>query len=411
MELIRIALRNVARNWRRSVLNVVAIAVGVAVMIFGQGWVRGYYETIYTGIRNFDTGDVQVLRDGYMAQQRRLPLDIAIDNYRALADRIKGDPSVEAVTPRIDFSATIGTDVGSVPVLGRAIDPREEAKITVIKQFIDQGSYLEANGGGVLIGAPLAKKLKVSVGDTVSVSAVDRYSAQNYIQAVVRGIYQFGYPPVDQNMVFVDLSTAQELLGMHGQATRLVVKLKHGVGESYGLASVRKQLVGTGETAYSWRRFAQAVVLATQSDIGGFRIMMVIMYLLIIIGILNSMSMSVQERTREIGTLRAIGIRRPQLVGLFLSEGAWLALFGAVLGAILGGVIVYFMEVVGFDFSSISSVDMPIPFGHKFTGDYLPRDFLMAAAVAVVTAVAGSFLPIRRASRRNIADSLGAHVE
>lgn len=411
MELFFIGFRNVARNWRRSILNIVAIAIGVTFLIFGQGWIRGYYNTIYTGVRNFDTGDVQVLRSGYLDEQRRLPLDVAIRNYAQVATRLKADPDVYEVTPRIDFSATVSSDRGSVRVLGRAIDPETESRITVLKQFIQKGSYLQSNKGQVLIGRPLADKLGVSVGDTIPLAAVDKYSAENYIEATVAGIYYFGYPPVDDNTVYVDLATAQQLLDMPGEATRLIVKLKSGISEADGLRSIQKVVAGTQDVAYSWRSFAQAVVLATSGDIGGFKIIMVVIYLLIIIGILNSMSMSVQERTREIGTLRAIGTRRRQLIGMFLSESVWLSLFGAAVGCILGGLIVYYMETVGFDFSKFSTNDLPIPFGKRFTGDYLPIDFLFGIAVGVGTAIIGSIFPVRRASRLNIAWSLGAHIE
>jgi len=411
MELFRIGLRNVSRNWRRSILNIVAIAIGVSVLIFGQGWIRGYYHTIYSGVRNFETGDVQLLAKGYLAEQRRFPLDIAIKNYSTIAAQLAKDPLVRAVAPRIDFLATIGSDAGSIRVLGRAIDPAAESEVTVIKQFIQKGNYLHDNGDQVLIGQPLAQKLGVSVGDTITLSAVDKDAAENYIEAVVAGIYRFGYPPVDESTVYIDLQTAQSLLGMNGEATRLVVKLKNGVSESAGLSSIRKIAEGTPAVTYSWREFAQAVVVATSADIGGFQIIMIILYLLIIMGILNSMSMSVQERIREIGTLRAIGIRRGQLAALFLSEGVWLSLFGAAVGCVLAGIGVYYLGVVGFDFSKISSTDLPIPFGHKFTGDYLPVDFLVSIGVSVVTTLAGSIIPIHRASRLNIAASLGAHVE
>ncbi len=414
MELFFIGFRNVSRNLRRSILNIIAIAIGVGVLVFGQGWIRGYYNTIYTGVRNFETGDVQVLEKGYLDEQRRLPLDIAINGYAGLANQLRKLPQVAAVAPRIDFSATVGTEAGSVRVLGRAIDPANESKVTVTRQFMQAGHYLTPGAGGVLIGQPLAEKLGVKPGDTISVTAVDRYSAENYIQAVVEGVFRFGYPPVDQNTVFIDLATAQELLAMNGEATRLVVKLAPGTGENAGLQAVEKSIASGGESgveAYSWRRFAQAVVIATSADIGGFKIVMVILYLFIIIGILNSMSMSVQERIREIGTLRAIGIRRSRLTGLFLSESIWIAIFGAIVGCILSGAMAYYLGVVGFDFSKISSTDLPIPFGHKFTGDYLPVDFVVAALVGIATAIVGSLIPTVRASRLNIAWSLGAHVE
>jgi len=142
MGLVAIGLRNIARNHRRSVLTITALGLGVAVMIIGLGWIRGYYTTIYGGVKSPETGDVQVLRDGYLDQERRLPLDLLIPDAASVARRIAADPSVSAVAPRIDFSATVGTEAGSVRVLGRAIDPAAEAEVTTIERLIQQGSYL-----------------------------------------------------------------------------------------------------------------------------------------------------------------------------------------------------------------------------------------------------------------------------
>ena len=410
MEIFLIGLRNIGRNPRRSALNVIALAIGVAVMIFGLGWIRGYSTTIYSGIKRLETGDLQVLREGYLDQERRLPLDIAIQDAGSVASRVEGEPFVSAVAPRIDFSATVGTQAGSVRVLGKAIDPAAEARVTAIREFITQGAYLSPEVGGVLLGAPLASKLGARVGQLIALSAVDRDSVQNYVEVPVQGIFRFGLPSMDENLVFVDLATARDLLGMPGAATRLVVRLKEGSPETPALTAVGKRLAGTGDHVYSWRRFAPVIVSATSADIGGFWIIFIIIFLLIIIGIINSMSMSVQERTREIGTLRAIGIRRSQLALLFMAEAASLALAAAAIGCLLGGIGAWYVQTVGFDFSS-TSLEMPIPFGHRFTGDYRFWDFLTAAGTAVAAAMAGNFLPTRRAARMNIPRSLGTRVE
>ncbi len=410
MEILLVGFRNIARNPRRSILNITALSIGMALMIFGLGWIRGYSTTIYSGVRRLETGDLQVLREGYLDQERRLPLDIEIPDADSAALRIERDPLVAAAAPRIDFSATVGTQAGTVRVLGRAIDPEAEARVTAVREFVTGGKYLSADNGGVLLGAPLAAKLGVKAGQLIALSAVDKYSVQNYVEIPVQGIFRFGYPSMDENLVLVDLTTARGLLGMTDAATRLVVRLKEEASETTALASIGKNLAGTGNVAYSWRRFAAAIVTATSADIGGFWIVFLVIFLLIIIGMLNSMSMSVQERTREIGTLRAIGIRRSQLTFLFMSEAASLAVVAAAIGCLLGGLCALYMQQVGFDFSS-TSLEMPIPFGHRFTGDYRLSDFLTAAGVGVATALAGSLLPTRRASGLNISRSLGVRVE
>jgi ABC-type lipoprotein release transport system permease subunit len=409
MGLIAVGLRNLTRSPRRTVLNVTALGLGVAVMIIGLGWIRGYYTTIYGGVKRLETGDLQVLRDGYLDQERRLPLDLAIPGSASLVRKIAADPLVSAVAPRIDFSATVGTEAGSVRVLGRAVDPTAEALVTITPAFVRQGSWLSPGKEGLLLGAPLARKLGVNVGQLVALSAVDKDSVENFVEAPVTGIFRFGLPWMDDGLVFVDLATARQLLGIPDAATRLVVRLKKGAAESSALASVTRLLEGTGTQTYSWKRFAQVIVSATSADIGGFWIIFMVIFLLIVIGIINSMSMTVHERTREIGTLRAIGIRRSQLTLLFLAEAACLALAAAILGCVLGGIFAWYMTSVGIDFSS-TSLEMPIPFGHRFTGDYRVSDFLLAGVVSLASALAGSIVPTRRAARMAIPRALSARV-
>jgi putative ABC transport system permease protein len=123
------------------------------------------------------------------------------------------------------------------------------------------------------------------------------------------------------------------------------------------------------------------------------------------------MSMAVHERRREIGTLRAIGMKRTQLVRLFLAEGASIAAMGALVGAILAGLVGMYVGIVGFDLSVLAGTGLPLPFGDRFTADFRPWDFLLGAAISAITAIVGSLLPTRRASRLSIADALGSHLE
>jgi len=410
MGLFTMGLRNITRNPRRSALNIIALGLGVAVMIIGLGWIRGYSTTIYEGVKKLETGDLQVLRRGYLDQERRLPLDLSIPDAAAVAERIAGEPFVMAVAPRVDFSATVGSAAGSVRVLGRAVDPAAEARVTTTPLFVRQGAWIPSGGQGLLIGEPLARKLGVKVGQLVALSAIDRYSVENFVELPVSGIFRFGLTSLDENLILVDLATARQLLGIPGAATRLVVRLKAGVSESSALASVSGLLHGTGDTAYPWRRFAPVIVSATSADAGGFWIIFVVIFLLVVIGIVNSMSMAVHERTREIGTLRAIGIRRSQLSLLFLAEAASIALAAAVVGCVLGGLFAWYMGAVGVDFSS-TPLEMPIPFGHRFTGDYRLSDFLLASAVSLASALTGALLPTRRAARLGIPRALSARVD
>jgi len=151
-------------------------------------------------------------------------------------------------------------------------------------------------------------------------------------------------------------------------------------------------------------------VSAVEADTAGFAMILGVLFLLVIIGILNSMSMAVHERRREIGTLRAIGMKRRQLTRLLLAEGVSIAAIGALAGAVVAGIASIYLGGIGFDLSVLAGTGLPIPFGDRFTADFRVWDYLLGAAVGIVTAVAGSTIPSRRASRLSIAEALGSHL-
>ncbi len=416
MELFGIGLRNIKRNKRRTVLNVSAVAVGTAIMIVSLGWVRGYFTSFYEGIISLDTGHAQILPAGYLDEERLLPLDLAIGDYEELADRLRQLDFVTAVAPRISFSAQIGDGTKSTRMLGRAVAPEHEAALTVIDDHIVSGSYLTA-GSGVLLSKDIAGRLEVSPGDSLFLTAVDSSEAENFIEATLVGTFSLGYPAIDESLFFIDLSTAQQLLSMQGQATRLVLGFDGDASVESELSAIRSEIDGLRERGtadlrlHGWRRFVQVIVQAVEADIAGFSVIIGILYLLIVVGILNSMSMAVHERTKEIGTLRAIGMKQGQLRVLFLAEGASIAGLGAVVGGLIAGAAALYLGLVGFDLSILSGTGLPIPFGDRFTADFTVWDFLLGAGVALVTAALGTLIPLRRASKLDIAATLGSHLE
>ncbi len=143
-ELLGIALRNITRNRRRTILNVIALTVGMTIMIIALGWIRGYFTTLYQGMITLDTGEVQVLHRSYLAEQRRTPLDLLVDGE--LAQRLAEEQLPEqlskfsAVTRRIEYEAELGNGREYMPMRGRGVDPGLEPEITTIQESIVAGS-------------------------------------------------------------------------------------------------------------------------------------------------------------------------------------------------------------------------------------------------------------------------------
>ncbi len=411
MELVKVAFRNIFRNKRRSILNMIALVISISIMVLGLGWVAGYDTYVFGSIINFQTGHIQILDSAYMEEERRLPLDIYIDGPEEIEKRIKELDGVAAAAGRINFSMELSNGRDSVRMLGRAVEPEKEAEITKIIKYIQSGEYLDS-GPGILLGAGIAEKLGIAPGDTVFVTAMDRYSVKNFTDMKVRGLFSFGYPKMDDNIVFMDMESARSFLSMEGLATKVVVKLNEDAPIEEFIQKIQNRLSKEGSlTAYSWEHFSEAAVSAVKSDTYTFWIVLVILYLLIILGILNSMSMSIQERTKEIGTMRAIGMKRRKLLFLLFTESAGIAAAAGGFALILSIPVALWLQYGGIDIQSAMPTEIPVPFGERFFAQFTPLHFVIGITVGTVSALAGSILPAVRASRLRIADAMGsAHV-
>jgi putative ABC transport system permease protein len=411
MELLRMAIRNVTRNRRRSGLTIVSVVIGVTVLMNAQGVFRGLTATVYGRMMSMDTGQVQVEAAAYRAEARRLPLDLPIRGSEALAARLRKLPGVAAVSERIDISMELTNGVDGARTLARGVSP-EEAEVTEVSKRILSGRFLKAGEPGILVGKGLADKLGLKAGDAAYYTALDLHSARNLGTAPVVGVFEFGYPLFDDYLVLMDIGQARAFLGMGGdESTRLVLR----GSDPQASAALAKRVTaalaepgGEGLSAYEWKTFSENLVSTVETRLALMSTVMSVLFALIAAGIFNTMAMNVQERYREIGTLRAIGIRRSTLRRLFLLEGLIVGAAGCLLAALPATLIGLFMANFGFDVSGIMPRDLPIPFGKALRASYVPKQALLAVGASLGAAVLGSIVPAFRASRLAITEAIGA---
>ncbi|MFW5800649.1 MAG: ABC transporter permease [Spirochaeta sp.] len=404
-EIFGIAGRNILRNRRRTILNMIALIVGMSIMIASIGWVRGYFTTLYNGMIRLDTGHIQVVHQDYLDEERRLPLDLLVEDYHSIRSRLAENDFVQTASGRIQFELELGNGREYMPMRGRAVDPQYETAVTDIQKYLVDGEYLgSGNDAGVMLGSDAADLLDVEVGDAVYVRVRDRFGAPNTAVLNLTGIFSTGYPLFDRYTAVSELAWTADFLRLSDAVTHIVIRLEHGSPES-AVESLQDDLPGQMQ-AYPWRRFAQTMIALVEADIGSFVILMGILFLLILLGILNSMSMAVRERGREIGTMRAIGLKRRNLHQMLLAESVVIGVISAAAAAVIGGGFAAYVQFVGFDVAQFMPPDLPVPFGDRFYGDYRLSDFLVSAAVGIGSAMLGTLLPARRAVRLNIVDTM-----
>jgi putative ABC transport system permease protein len=419
METLRIALRSIRRNARRSRLTIVTIMIGATILMNVQGVFRGLTSTIYSRMMAMETGQVQVEAAGYRADARRLPLDRVVEDPDELARVLRALPGVTAVSERIDISLEITNGREGTRTIGRGVSP-EEAEVTSLGTRIVSGSMLDPGQPGLLLGKGMADKLGLKTGDTAYFTALDRRSVRNLGSAPVRGIFEFGYPLLDDYLVLMDIGQARAFLDLGEVATRLVVQGGDPEGSAAltrrvarAVAEARPALSAGGASAaaletYEWKTFAESMVSTIETRLRLLGTIIGTLFLLIIAGIFNTMAMNVQERYREIGTLRAIGIRRSALERIFLAEGIAMGVIGCLVAAVPAGALGIWLGNWGIDISGILPRDLPIPFGTVLRASYAIVDALRALLAGLIAATLGSIVPARRAARLHITDALAS---
>ncbi|MEI8094455.1 MAG: FtsX-like permease family protein [Spirochaetales bacterium] len=418
MEMFNIALRNVFRNPRRTALNLVAIGLGVTIILTMKGWVGGLSTSAYQTQIDLDTAHVQVLDSRYQEEARRLPLDLRLRNWPAVKAALAELPDLVGAGPRLDFAAQISNGETALTTSVRGVEPADEAKTNTVAQQITLGTWLTGDNQ-VVLGSGLARKLNLNVGDQVFLTALDQYGVRNLVDASVAGIFTTGYGIFDDAVVYTSLKKAQDTLDLGpGDATRLVLRFRNTDNLDRDVARVKAALekaglVRSGDSSlsvYPWREFAKGLVDTIESRVALMMAGLGLLVVLVTIGILNSMSMAVQERFQEIGTLRAIGMNRRRLSQMFLLEGFCLGLAGGLIGMTAAALLAWVGVTYGVDARGFLPREVPVPLVTVLRPTYWITDFPLAALAAAGLATLGSLLPARRAGQMVIRDVLGTHV-
>lgn len=405
MRLLGIAFRNLLRARRRNGLAGGTMALGTAALILGSGLSDGIARQLTDNLVAVQTGEIMVVRreEGFVRQNS--PFDAysreRIHNGDAVIRAIEKravDLGVVQVAPYLHARGTAIASNRSTPAVVLGIMPEREPELFRALPPV-KGAVLSGQPEEVYVGEPVAKILRLSVGDSVSLLIQTPEGAMNSLDAVVCGIFRKGAPWYD-NTFFVPLSAARKLEDSPEGVTNIKLRLS---GSRGALESARTEIGtlvsglsrGTSvESAEEAGRFSFSIIQANEASLA---ILSIFLFAAAAVGIVNAMLMSVHERTREIGTIRAMGMRREGVVRLFLLEGLALGIVAAALGVLGGGVMVLYWAGVGIRMNTVTLVWLA-------GGDFLyPRLELLsvvrAAFAIIVMSTLAAVYPAYTASR------------
>lgn len=414
------ALRNVSRNRRRSGITMAAIVLGVALILVLRGFVIGAADLMAEDVANGRVGALQIHRAGWFDSVAGDPTKLPMPYDADMVRRIKQVRGVRGVTGRLAFNGLVSNGRAQTLVMGRAVDlehedeacPRSAALVKPGGQPLSRGDQSVA-----LIGYELASSLglvtvaekaqQVAAGadgaklqDSFSIQSSSPGGRQNAIDVAVKGFTLSSLPMENKRVLTLPLPVAQDLLGMQGQVTEYAVGIDDLSQVNRVVAELRAEL-GPDYEVHPWPELQPIV----RDMINRFKVILggisLVLFVIVVAGIVNTMLMSVFERVREIGTMLAVGVRRRQVLGLFVLEAALLGLLGGLAGATLGRSAVALIAWRGVHFH-ISGTS-----GDSVLRPSLASTFVaLTVVVAMLGAVAAAIYPAYRASKLNPVDAL-----
>ena len=381
----------------------------------------GVLEGTFDNYIRLQAGHIKIYNAEYVNKERLLPLDVPVSDYEAMQKNVSGIDGIDLITPRIRFGVMLNVNGNNENSIGIGIDPIEERNILQLEKLLTAGSrYFKTGEAEMLIGKRLADTLDVKLGDTITVITQTAFSSLGAMNFKVVGMTESGIIYLDKSTFYIPIDKCQELLDMDGMATELVImtKDKEDTSRLAGEIATRLDTSGiVGKESHFVRGDDKYEVIPWQSQgdlysaISTSKISMSVIggIILVVAGltILNTMLMSVFERTREIGMMMAMGMKGRRIIVLFLFEALAIGVLGGIAGCIVGGGIAILTEHTGLDFSSAME-NVSLPIGGIIYPHFEFASILKAFAFGIAIAAVASLYPAYRASRMQPTEALRA---
>jgi putative ABC transport system permease protein len=413
----RIAMRNVRRQLRRSLLTASAMVLGIGLLMFVRALEGGAHLMYVESATRMGTGHISMEHPNYMGSQDLQDRIAAEDVERALAAvaEFTRPEELRASFPQVNVGGLAQSASSSIPVRISGVDPELEGEVSFFADKILEGRYLEPGDRlQAIVGAGVAERLRLEPGSRLVLMAQGAGGELESQLVLVAGIFRTGVPEVDRGVVQLPLSTAREWLELGEDATSVSAILTSDNRTREISVQIRQHLAAAGTTeerlaVRPWWEAMPDLYAGLRADAVQTYIMLIILLAIVALAVVNSVLMAVLNRTREFGVLRALGLSRPSVGWMVMMEGVVLTLASGVAGMLLGLAISVGLFRDGVDISFLFGGDL------AFAGAVvdpviqpavIPGDVLAIFSIVVAIGILATLYPAWHATRIEPAEAM-----
>ena len=406
MKWLWFSVKNVRRNRRRSLITILIAAIGTAAMLIGGGFAEYTYASLREATAR-ESGHLVLADHDYFQKEEDVPMQLGLENAAAIKSKLEADAGVRSALSRIQFSGLISNGEKSSVFIGTGVDAAGEFRVRGPFLSVAAGSTLapqplDDDLPEVMLGRDLARQLHATPGTTLTLMATTTEGSLNAQDVRVKGIYSVGVPEIDKRAVLVHVRTAQRLL-LTDKVSTIAIYL-HETSDTDSMRAVVSKLF-PNHALQTWRDQAFFYLSVRELYNRIFGLLGAVIVVIVLFAVSNTLGMAVVERTREIGTFRALGALPTQVIRNFVLEGLVVGVLGSALGIVVAVALSLAADFLG--------IQMPPPPGRS-VGYPLHIDLSLAlctttALVVISASVAAAWAVSRKAAKRSVVEAL-AHV-
>lgn len=344
---LKLVLKSILKYKRRTFTVFFSILFSVVVFVFAQGFIDGFNNMLMDVIYN-DLGHVTIQHEEYEKKAGLFSIDYMVSDFSEIVENIELD-GIKEISGGLRFAGILASDTESVEMIGRGVEIQKRGAASNFRKTMEKGDFLESRGE-IVMSTEIARLLEVDVGSRLMILSTNSFGGFDVVELELTGLFDTGIPEEDENIFLISLKDASSLLKLNDTVSSIEIKL-----DDYSRSREVAETLNAGMLqnrplrAYPWEE-TQPGYKNVISVSGVFlSIMFIVIVAVVGTGIINSILMSVYERFRDFGTIRAIGMKKRGLFFLIVAESTVIGSVATLIGIVLGGIITALLLKNGID--------------------------------------------------------------
>ncbi|MCD4786013.1 MAG: ABC transporter permease [Candidatus Eremiobacteraeota bacterium] len=399
MILLKLALRNLVKRKRQTIILLLAIASGLFGIICMNAMMDGFYALMINTAVDTNMGSMQIHEKDYLLKR---DAKLYMKDPRKIEEVIEKEPHVTGFSPRVLTLGFVSSAEDSNFAKVYGIDPLLEGTVTIINEDIVEGKHLEKNDKyKVYMGKALADKLNVGVGDKVVIMTKDMEGEMSGFSFRIKGLFRTSSTDFDKNNVYMTTNDARKMLGLKKGIQEIAIRVDKPENLEATAASIRSKLNDKNLSVETWKQLSPVLTESVEMSNQFMWIMYMIVYIALAFGIVNAFLMEIFERIREFGIMMSLGMRPSSIFFMIIYEALFIGLFGAIIGVVAG---IIFLDVILQNKFDFALVGLGKGMSYLGTGSVLPmyitsKGLLQGFVSIIIAMVIASIYPAYRASK------------